>query len=560
MAFKAEPKKVYDIFNRKCYLIPRNQRQYVWDKRNWEELYDDIDIVMERSLPSHFIGSFVLNESERQNGLPYYTIIDGQQRVITLSIILASVLFWLKKEKLTEDYLGTKEYVFATDNRANKVVMLRSDYHLSLESIIKSIDEMPEDQFDKMSVDSFLSCSRYSPNDDPQIVSAFIYFLNRIKDEMDKTASHAEYLRSFRDTVLDASNIIVIAYSEEDSYTIFEILNARGVILEDHELLKNYIMRYIQPEQSRDKAKMVWEEIENELGKSLSHFVMHYAKHVSINYIDELSDYKNIQRTNRGKSTDILLRDLKMKADFYSKIINPSSNCEQDSVEFRVFSFFKRKRQEILRPVILSLMHQNTIGNITNEMYDDALVFMYNFYVCYKIIGEESSNKLTNSVSKYAALIENQFTEDILNDFVNELKSKLPSREQFINSFMNVGWTHHHGYFEGDKNKDRAQTVLEILERYLNGGQCRSEFSIEHILPDSEDKRNGQIGNLLPLEISINKAIGTKSLAEKLEFYKSSNYKTVRSFASRYSEKEFNPDNRSKYLAGLFYDEILKLK
>ena len=42
MAFKAEPKKVYDIFNRKCYLIPRNQRQYVWDKRNWEELYDYI--------------------------------------------------------------------------------------------------------------------------------------------------------------------------------------------------------------------------------------------------------------------------------------------------------------------------------------------------------------------------------------------------------------------------------------------------------------------------------------------------------------------------------------
>lgn len=560
MAFKAEPKKVYDLFNTKCYLIPRNQRRYVWNRRNWEELYDDIAIVMDQSITSHFIGSFVLNDSGRNNGLEYFTIIDGQQRIITLSIMIASILYWLKKEKLLEDYLGTKKYVFATDDRANEVVMLRSDYHLSLESIIKAIDDTPEDKFCDMNVETFLAYSRYSPDYDQQIVNAFIYFLNRIKDEMDKKENHADYLRSLRDTIMDVSNIIIIAHSEEDSYTIFEILNARGVLLGDHELLKNYIMRYIQPEESRDKAKTVWNKIEDELGTSIAKFVMHYAKHTCVNFMDDLSVYKNIQRSNRGKSTEDLLRDLKTKADYYSRIINPASNCEPNSVEYRVFSFFKRKRQEILRPAILSLMHQNSLGNLSNDKYNEALSFMYNFYVCYNIIGEERSNKLTNVVSKYAALIEKQYTDEVLEEFVEELRKKLPSKEQFTNSFMNVGWTHHHGYFEGDKNKDRVQTVLEILERYLCNSECPSNFTIEHVLPDSADRINGQIGNLLPLEDQINKDVKTKPIHEKIEYYKASKFKTVNNFVSRYSKMEFDPKKRTEYLADLFYDRILKLK
>lgn len=51
------------------------------------------------------------------------------------------------------------------------------------------------------------------------------------------------------------SYVNIISTTEEDSYTIFEILNARGLDLEDYELLKNYIMRYLQPIETRDDAK-----------------------------------------------------------------------------------------------------------------------------------------------------------------------------------------------------------------------------------------------------------------------------------------------------------------
>ena len=62
-------------------------------------------------------------------------------------------------------------------------------------------------------------------------------------------------LKEIRNAVLEMTVVKIVSNSEEDSYTIFEILNARGQELAAHELLKNYIMRYIQPVERRDDAK-----------------------------------------------------------------------------------------------------------------------------------------------------------------------------------------------------------------------------------------------------------------------------------------------------------------
>ena len=91
--------------------------------------------------------------------------------------------------------------------------------------------------------------------------------------------------------------------------------------------------------------------------------------------------------------------------------------------------------------------------------------------------------------------------------------------------------------------------------RYESGER---NFTIEHILDDSSDPiKNGQIGNLLPLENSKNSKCNGKSLEEKLLIYEDSIYKTTRSFSKRFKEKEFDPSVRTNYLASLFYKEIL---
>ena len=149
----------------------------------------------------------------------------------------------------------------------------------------------------------------------------------------------------------EASYVEIISSTEEDSYTIFEILNARGLDLEDHELLKNYIMRYLQPVERRDDAKRIWEDIEGTLGSSIKSFFRHYAVH-KYNYDSRKhpSVYKALQIATHGRGMDQLLDDIARKSTYYSKIVDPSRD---NQLEYTIFSFFKAKRFVLFRPYSL---------------------------------------------------------------------------------------------------------------------------------------------------------------------------------------------------------------
>ena len=389
--------------------------------------------------------------------------------------------------------------------------------------------------------------------------------MNAIYETYDRENKNPQILIKLRNAVREISFVNITATTEEDSYKIFEILNARGLDLEDHELLKNYIMRYIQPEATRDKAKAEWNRIETVLGQSnLKKFVRHYTTHRYGDYRSksDTSDYKIIQDHNKGKETGQLLADLEKKATYYLKLVAPnkdgdSSNCSE--VEYRIYTFFKKKRQEQMRPVLLSLISHYVEKTLAQKLYENTIEFLFNYYVCYNIIGEENSNRLTDIMNKYAAKINRDCSEETINQFIDELRRKLPSESMFINAFQNVGWSHHDSIHEGEKNKTRVQTILEIFERHNNHGNFAEDFTIEHILPDGVSLENSQIGNLLPLEAHLNKRCQTKPLAEKLSIYAESSYFTARMFCKRYADEIFLPEKRTEYMAKEFYKNILKL-
>lgn len=212
-----------------------------------------------------------------------------------------------------------------------------------------------------------------------------------------------------------------------------------------------------------------------------------------------------------------------------------------------------------MRPVLLSLITKNSEGSLSKELYEKTIIFLYNFYVCYNIIGEENSNRLTDTLNKYAAKINRDCSDEIISQFIDELRKKLPSESMFINAFKNIGWSHHDSIYEGEKNKTRVQTVLEVFERFYNNGNCMEDFTIEHVLPDGADTSNGQIGNLIPLEENLNSRCKDKPLSEKTSVYLESSFFTARKFVARYKEKEFVPDKRTEHMAKEFYSKILKL-
>lgn len=562
MSFQAQNDFVYNLLSRRLYRIPRNQRKYVWQKRNWEDLYDDVQFVAEledgRDHP-HFLGSIVLKNEGRKKGLQNYIIIDGQQRVITLTIFLLSISYWMKYYEMPEDFIGTTEYITAKDDKGNSTIMVTSEFHKSLQQIIQAILDLDISFCQITSPSGLVDSNTLNKSRDSSIASAFKYYLQRIKSVTDEVDDPKDYLVRMRDAIVGMSYVSIISSTEEDSYTIFEILNARGLALEDHELLKNYIMRYIYPEDRRDYAKEVWTEIETLLGVHIKNFIRHYAIH-KYGYSKNESNYSIIQRNNKANTTTSLLNDLKLKAEYYEKFINPrvgDDNANCTDIEYLVFSFFKKKRQEQMRPVLLSLIHHRITEELSEENYNTVLLFIYNFYVCYNIIGEENSNKLSNTVYKYANLLENEFTIEEVKNFTEDLRKKLPSETTFLNAFKNVGWSHHGGFYGGDKNKDRVQTVLEVFERHLSNA-CPEDLTIEHVLLDAESPENGKIGNLLPLESKLNEKCQGKDFAGKLEVYGESNFRTTRNFAERYSQQDFKIDSRTAALGKSMYRDILK--
>lgn len=354
----------------------------------------------------------------------------------------------------------------------------------------------------------------------------------------------------------------IVSNSEEDSYTIFEILNARGQELSAHELLKNYIMRYIQPAERRDDAKTMWEDMERVVGSSMDKFIKHYATHRFGDTRDKYnSPYQAIQKATRGQRIGELFDDIKLKSEYYSKIIHPDKseegNC--DEVEYAVFNFFRAKRFEQFRPILLSLIHQRSLGKLSPEKYDLTLKYIYNFFVCYTIIGEEKSNKLEDVVFKYARMLEDSYSDELLQEFADNLKRKIPSYEWFLNAFKNVGWSKHYDLYKGERNKTRVQIIIEVIERFVSQSHTVQEFTVEHILPDSEKIINAQIGNLIPLEEALNKSCANKSLTAKCNSYEKSGFTSARNVATRYREKPFDPSKRTEYLAKLLYNNILEL-
>ncbi len=554
MGFEAKEKAVDKLLNDAIYYIPRNQRRYVWTNSNWEDLYEDILLVADKVAESHFIGSIVLKDEGKEEGLSKYTVIDGQQRILSLTIFLVAIMFTLKKRNLMDDFGGTRKYLVAQDIKNNIKEIVYPKYHLTLPNMVQAVLEKEQKEIEEISISAFGNICLISEEKDKIIVDAFKFFANKL------ASLENEKVLQIRDALIGISYVNIISSTEEDSYTIFEILNARGLELEDHELLKNYILRYLQPIERRDDAKKIWEEIEKCLGKNQKTFLRYYAIHKYNYNIDKkpgISVYKSIQKATKGRNVNALLSDLRLKSQLYYKILNSSSN---NALENETFSFFKKNRARQFHPLILSLMHQKMLEKINDNLYEKVLKYLYTFFVCYKIIGEETSNKLSDTIYKYAYLIEKEYSDDKIQECINSLNEKLPTLDSFINNFKNVGWSNHWGIYKDSKNKERCQLILEIIEKYVSNREVNIPVTIEHILPDCERIENAQIGNLFYLEETLNRQCANKPLSEKIDIYEKSSLSSPRGFAQRYRNKSFNPEDRTVFLAKLIYNNILQIK
>lgn len=217
------------------YTIPKYQREYTWGYQQWEALYDDIS----ENNDEYFIGSIIcipLGDTIK----PYLEVIDGQQRLTTISLFLTAIYTRLKeyKDDLSEDdedVLPSLRKSLKSKNSPNEM------------KLVPQVQNFNKDDFDHLMNEVGLrkaSAPKHPYYPTRKIMRCYYYFLKRLDKEMEGmgTEDIISFLLGKYNKVKQAMLVKIEVSSHSDAYVLFESLNNRGTPLTAIDLMKNLIM------------------------------------------------------------------------------------------------------------------------------------------------------------------------------------------------------------------------------------------------------------------------------------------------------------------------------
>ncbi len=556
MALNSYDYSTSKLLQGRSFIVPINQRKYVWKNTNWRELLEDVSLICNAVKGSHFIGSIVLKTEDVDDGLrEHFSIIDGQQRVLTISMLFVSIGYLYAKKKSYNKLQGIKSFLLVTDRDGVDHPIISADANIEINCIVEELfsaaNKAQENNTDIDALDKIVKKAK-SKN----IRDCITYFANSLESE---TKGDIKLLDKYADTIEQIRYIEVSATTDEDAYAIFEVLNARGQELKDYDLLRNFLLKYSVDGKKKDVAKVI-SDIESQLGDKTEIFLKHYVLHKYGLRTDKADSrpYKIIVAKEKGKDVMEFLADLKLKAGYYHKIIS-GEDCSL--IERKVFLFFKSHKQQQFRTIIMGLMHNLEDGKLSKELYEKNIIYLYKFFICYKIIGELASNKIDDIIDAYAQKLENDFSIEHLTDMKKSMVKRLPNENNFLNSFCSLSYSHVWKPFSSSKNRENVAAVLEYYEDIL-GNEIeidKDTFNIEHCNPDSESQDNVIIGNLMLLEKTINDNLDSKPLCDKIKDYTKSKLQEPRIVIQEVSNGSFDMKKRGKDMGKHIFSSINEL-
>lgn len=511
MAFTTETRAITDIFQRSVqYSIPRYQRNYVWRQVNWRELIVDIRFSMDNGdeIPwSHFLGTIVLNKMVSDKGIDRYEIIDGQQRLTTIYILIISIFGRLKQ--INEE---------SAKNRANYIY---DSFITSLNNESKRCPVIKNEDFDddiKEIIDHTQNSKKNKLSKSNNYYKLYSYFESEFRDK-----SYTD-ISNFIDKLLSANIVEIISGQEEEIYNIFEVLNARGQKLKQIELLKNHIMKYVQPRDDEfiDQARKTWRSIEeaaNNLSNSDS-LIQSFAKCYIKRQAENIEGvYRLIKEEVSVDSLSEFLSNLKEYTDVYVSISN--KDASDATIEY-----FNIKRNQQIRPLLTAISLLEKRGTITCELKNEAFKILRNYFFIFNTF-RLSSNKMESLITTLSFDIYHvQYAQEFkmyLSRFLYDAQKVLPDGD-VKNTFIE-NKTFRFSNKDDTLSKNRS-IVRYILASIYKLDQYDTDFStnsltIEHLIGDDGYTDNSLIQNLTLTTSNINSdELQNKDIRQKLDILK----------------------------------------
>jgi uncharacterized protein with ParB-like and HNH nuclease domain len=527
------------------YEIPKFQSDYTWDTENWDDLWQDIKALIMQEDHEHYMGYLVLQTSNNKE----FQIIDGQQRLTTLSILILATLKCIKdmvdigidaennnkrKESLLNSYIGYIDPVTLISNNKLKLNRNSNDYYKQHLVLLK---ELP---------------LRNTNASEKHMRECFNWYYDKIKKEF----KSGENLAAFIDNIVDKLFFTVIEVTDQiNAFKVFETLNARGVQLSASDLLKNYLFSVVDetnPHVSEiEELENIWSKIVGKLGEQKFEDYLRYFWNSENKSVGKKNLFKTIKSNINSKDQVFkLIRNLNDTADIYLAIQNPEDEYWKNYPEIK----------KCLKELKLFQIRQ------TNSLFLSALrntemdAFMKLAKICsvvsfrYNIIGGLNPNAQEDIYNNVALKIASNkiFTSaDFQSIYVSDVN--------FENDFSTKEF----------KNTSRNHRILKYILAKIETYQYKNEidfesdlFTIEHILPENADESWGEfsfeeinrsvyrIGNLTLLEKKLNKEADQVSFKNKINYYLQSNSEITKSIVEHYNSwNEAKVASRQRELA-----------
>jgi len=448
----------------KSFIIPVYQRDYAWTRINCQKLWDDLIDLKNNKRVDHFLGTLVTIGS----GFQEYTVIDGQQRLTTTSILLIALQTYLKnKESKSEEEKILSEQIL--DFLINKYSP-EQDKRIRLKP-----NKQDKEYFEKLFNNGNVE------NVNSNIVSNYNFFYDKIESEILTPKEIFEAFRKLKIVLID------LVRGQDDPQLIFESLNSTGVDLTAGDLIRNYILMDLQPVEQEQMYKTYWIAIEKFTG-NIAEFVRNYLifkTKIWVKKDDVYSIFKKYSLDNFNKDKESILKDLLYFAEIYSWLVQISKH--QNNLINKQLERLNKLEFTVSYPYLLDLFNDLKNNVLSEEVVKDILKIIES-YAFRKILVDNTTqglNKMFITLSKEIKK-EKTWKEDyleILNFILLEkrVSQRFPNNEEFENALITK-----EVYRLQAKNRN---FLLESLENYKSAYPVNvDELTVEHIMPQTLTK------------------------------------------------------------------------
>ncbi|GAA8471470.1 DUF262 and DUF1524 domain-containing protein [Helicobacter pylori] len=442
-------------------VIPIYQRLYSWEKEQCKQLWDDIiKIGGNDKMDGHFIGSilYVLDGNTHSNNP--LLIIDGQQRLTTITLLLIALRNHLSDEVKILGKFSRKEiesYLINNNKDGDK------KFRLILS------------ESDKDTLLSLIDKNKRKPSEPSlKIVENLKLFEEWIRKNTDKLETIFKGLEKLM--------IVWIALKKEkdDPQLIFESMNSKGIELTQTDLIRNYIVMETEIEKQEGFYNQYWRAMEEDFKqneKLFDRFVKHYLT-IKIGKIpNEKRVYKAFKDYQQKEGIEIedLLKDLQKYCGYFCQIVfKKEADKEADKDLKKALSFLVDLEMDVIYPLLLELYSDYRDGVLSDQDFT-SIIYLTESYICRRAVcglGTNSLNKVFPFVTK--KINKDQYLESIKVHFgyLTE-KQRFPNNDEFKEHFITIDFYHF----------QKREYFLERLENFERKERVYAhEYTTEHIM------------------------------------------------------------------------------